>query len=244
MKNYMILVLIAGCFAVNTFAQSGSGTTPMAIETLMMMPKRGMEDKFEAAVVAHNKKFHPEGPYVAGLRKIDYGQKAGWYVWVFGPTTFGSLDTRPTKENGHEQDWNTTVDPLVDEYGAAGLWNYNSELSYGLDIFKKAKHYESWGIDLKPKQYYRFKALCEKLRKTYEADGKTAFLVLDNNLHGKDVADVAIVWSFTTFDEWQKDPGPKATYEKLFGAGSWQTAMDEWMDMINDYTSEIRSNIQ
>jgi len=243
MKKYIFLVLIAVSFAMNTFAQSGSGSTPMVIESQMLLPKRGMEDKFEAAVLAHNKKYHPDGPYVAGLRKIEYGPKAGWYAWVFGPTTYGSLDTRPTKENGHDQDWNTTVDPLVQEYGGTGLWNFNSDLSYGWDLFKKTKHYEIWGIDLKPKQYYRFKTLCEKLKKVYETLGTTAFIVLENNLHYSDGPNFSLIWSFNTYDGWQKDPGPKAAYEKLYGEGSWQTAMDEWMDMVKSYDTEIRSNI-
>jgi len=243
MKKYMIMVLMALCFAVNANAQSGPGSTPMVIESQMILPKRGMEDKFEAAILAHNKKFHPEGPYVAGLRRIEYGPKTGWYVWVMGPTAYGSLDTRPTKENGHQADWDATIDPLVQEYGPTGIYDFNSELSFGWDIFKKSKHYEIWSVDLKPKQYYRFKALCEKLKKVYETLGTTAFIVLDNDLHFKDGPDVALLWSFDTYDGWQKDPGPKATYEKLYGAGSWQTAMDEWMDVINSYDSEIRSII-
>ncbi|MCX6303643.1 MAG: hypothetical protein NT040_01620 [Bacteroidetes bacterium] len=244
MKNYMLMFMLAGSIGMTSFAQSDSLKTPMAIETLMLMPKRGMEDKFEAAVVAHNKKFHPEGPHVAGLRKIEYGPKAGWYVWVQGPVPYSSLDNPLAKEGGHDQDWNSTIDGMIEQYGASGFMNYNADLSYGLDIFRKSKHYETWGIDLKPKQYYRFKALCEKLKKVYGSDGKTAFIVLENNLHGKDMPDVAIVWSFDTYVDWQKDPGPRSTYEKLYGAGSWQTAMDEWADMINDYNSEIRSNIQ
>ena len=243
MKKYIFLVLIAVTFTMNTFAQSGSGSTPMVIESQMLLPKRGMEDKFEAAVLAHNKKYHPDGPYVAGLRKIEYGPKAGWYAWAFGPTTYGALDTRPTKENGHDQDWNTNVDPLVQEYGGTGLWNYNSDLSYGWDIFKKSRHYEIWGIDLKPRQYYRFKTLCEKLRKVYETLGTTAFIVLENNLHYSDGPNFSLIWSFNTYDGWQKDPGPKATYEKLYGEGTWQAAMDEWMDMIKSYDTEIRSNV-
>ena len=244
MKRYIFSIIVAGFLAMNSFGQSGTASLPMVIESQMMLPKRGMEDKFEAAVLAHNKKFHPEGPYTAGLRKIEYGPKAGWYVWVMGPVAYSSLDNRPSKESGHDQDWNTTIDPFVDQYGSTGLWNYNTELSYGLDIFKKSKHYEIWAVDLKPKQYYRFKALIEKLRKVYESLGNTAFLVLENNLHSKDGANVALIWSFNTYTDWQKDPGPKAGYEKLYGEGSWQTAMDEWMDMINGYDSEIRSNIQ
>jgi len=94
-----------------------------------------MEDKFEAAVVAHKQKFHPEGNYFAGLRKIEYGPKAGWYVWVQGPVPYSSLDKPLGKEGGHEQDWNTTVDPLVQDYGYSGFMNYNADLSFGLDIF-------------------------------------------------------------------------------------------------------------
>ncbi|MFZ4522975.1 MAG: hypothetical protein ACOYNC_14795 [Bacteroidales bacterium] len=244
MKKYMLLFMLTGCMALTSFAQSDSARTPLAIETLLLMPKRGMEEKFEAAVIAHNKKFHPEGAHFAGLRKIDYGTRAGWYVWVQGPVPYGSLDKPIGKEGGHDDDWNTTIEPLVEQYGAAGLMNYNPDLSYGLDIFKASKHYETWGVDLKPKQYYRFKALCEKLKKVYESEGKTAFIVLENNLHGKDTPDVALVWTFDTYVDWQKDPGPKATYEKLYGAGSWQTALDEWMDMINSYTSEFRSNLK
>jgi hypothetical protein len=244
MKRYVSLVLVALGLAMNTYAQSGTAGTPMVIESQMILPKRGMEDKFEAAIIAHNKKYHPAGPYTAGLRKIDYGPRAGWYVWVFGPTSYGSLDTRPTKENGHDVDWTTTIDPLVQEYGSTGLFDLNNDLSYGFDIFLKSKHYELWGVDLKSKQYYRFKALCQKLKKVYETLGTTAFVVLDNDLHAKDGPDVVLIWSFNTYSDWQKDPGPKATYEKLYGEGSWQTAMDEWMDIINSYDSEIRSIIQ
>jgi len=244
MRRYILMALLTLSCAIGAYAQTGTASTPLVIESQAMLPKRGMEDKFEAAVLAHNKKFHQDGPYVAGLRKIDYGPQAGWYVWVMGPVAYTSLDTRPSKESGHDADWSATIDPLVQEYGGTGLWNYNSELSYGWDIFKKSKHYEIWSVELKPKQYYRFKALCEKLKKGYESLGTTSFIVLENNLHSRDGADVGLIWSFNSFDEWQKDPGLKGNYEKIYGAGSWQAAMDEWMDMIKSYDSEIRSIIQ
>jgi hypothetical protein len=244
MKKVTFIILIATFIAINTYSQSTPDANPMVIETLMLLPKRGMEDKFEAAVIAHAKKYHPEGPYVAGLRKNEYGEKAGWYLWVMGPSPYSSLDKPLGKENGHEQDWNTTIDPLVEEYGASGLLNYNKELSYGLDILRKSKHYEVWEVDLKPGQYYRFKAIAEKLKKVYEKLGNTSFLVLDNNLHTTGGADLMLVWSFNTYEEWAKDPGPKAEYEKQNGEGSWQRMMDEWRDIINDYDSNIRTNIK
>jgi hypothetical protein len=241
MKMRTIFAVLAIFFACGAFAQSGQDM--QAIEAQMMMPKRGMEDKFEAAVLAHNKKFHPDGPYAAALRKIEYGPKTGWYVWVMGPVPFTSLDTRPTKENGHQEDWDKNIDPLVESYGPTNLMGYHPELSYGLDLFKKAKHYELWMVDLKDGQYYRFKALCEKLRKVYESMGNTAFLVMDNQLHEQKGTDVALIWSFNSYSDWQKDPGPKAAYEKAYGEGTWDLMIRDWMDIINGYTSEIRSNV-
>lgn len=244
MKKITFIILIATLIALNTYSQSGTESTPMVVETLMILPKRGMEDKFEAAVLAHIKKFHPDGPYAAGLRKNEYGEKAGWYFWVMGPVPYSTLDKPLGKENGHSQDWDTTIEPLVEEYGPTGLLSFNTELSYGQDIFKKSKRYEVWEVDLKPGKYYRFKAIAEKLKKVYEAMGNTAFLVLDNNMHTTGGFDVLLVWSFNTYEEWAKDPGPKAEYEKQNGQGSWQRMMDEWMDIVNDYNSYIRTNIR
>jgi hypothetical protein len=243
MKRNVFLALLILTIGYNAYSQSTPDVTPMVIESQRILPKMGMEEKFEAAILAHNKKFHPEGPYVAGLRVVEYGDKAGWYSWIMGPTVCGSLDTRPAKETGHDQDWSTTIAPLVDQYGAVDLYIYNANLSYGLDIYKKTKHEEIWSIDLKEGQYYRFKAICEKLKKVYEQMGNTAFIVLDNAVHTTGGPDVAIIWSFSSYKDWFKDDGPKAAYDKMYGEGSWQTMIDEWKDIIVDYNSEIQSNI-
>ena len=46
-----------------------------------------------------------------------------------------------------------------------------------------------------------------------------------------------------TFKEWSDDPGPRAAFEKMYGAGSWENFMKEWMDILVDYNAEIRSQI-
>lgn len=241
MTKTITLTCIAVMFVFAAFAQTGTEKPTMVTETMYIMPKRGMEDKFEAAVKAHDTKFHSTEQYKAGLRKVEYGEKAGWYVWVFGPTTYGSIDTRPTKEGGHDVDWSTTIDPLVEEYGQTQLWELNQDLSYGMDLLKTAKYYEVWSVKLKRGDYYRFKALAEKLKKTYESIGTSAFIIYNNPLHTANGADVGILWSFNSFDEWSKDPGAKQAFEKLYGANSWQNMLDEWLDVSIDYNAEIRS---
>jgi hypothetical protein len=244
MKKTITLSFVAMLFIGSAFAQTSADKPTTVVETMYILPKRGMDDKFEAAVKAHDLKYHPDGPYKAGLRKVEYGDKAGWYVWVFGPTTYSAIDTRPAKEAGHADDWTKTVDPLVEEYGDTKLFDYNPDLSYGFDKLSKSKYYEVWSVDLKRGQYYRFKALAEKLKKTYESMGTSSFVIFNNPLHSKDGADVGIVWSFNSFDEWSKDMGAKKAFEKLYGDGSWQNMLDEWMDVNVDYNAEIRSFVK
>jgi len=244
MKKTFSFTFIALLFVCSAFAQTSADKPTMVVETQYLLPKRGMEDKFEAAVKAHNTKFHPEGQYKAGLRKVEYGEKAGWYIWVFGPTTYSAIDTRPTKENGHAADWAATIEPLVETYGDIGLWELNEDLSFGMDILKVSKYYEAWSVKIKRGEYYRFKAIAEKLKKTYESMGTMAFLIYNNPLHTTNGADVAMLWSFKSFDEWSKDSGTKQAYEKLYGANSWQNMLKEWNDLIIDYNAEIRSFVK
>lgn len=244
MKKTISLTFIALLLFCSAFAQTSADKPVLVTETMYIMPKRGMEEKFETAVKAHNTKFHPEGQYQAGLRKVEYGDKAGWYIWVYGPTTYASIDSRPAKENGHAADWSSTIDPLVDTYGETTLWEYNSDLSYGMEKLKTAKYYEVWAVKLKRGEYYRFKAIAEKLKKTYESLGNTAFLIYNNQIHTQNGADVGMLWSFNSYDEWSKDMGSKKAYEKLYGDNSWQNMLDEWRAVTIDHNVEIRSFIR
>jgi hypothetical protein len=244
MKKQIGFAMVGLFILTGSMAQTASEAPITVVETMYLLPKRGMEAKFEAAVKAHNVKYHPDGPYVAGLRKVEYGDKAGWYVFVYGPTTYENLDNRPAKVGGHDEDWSNTVDPLVETYGATSLWNLNKELSYGTDFLKKSKYYEVWAVTLKRGEYYRFKSISEKLKKAYESLATGSFIVFENPLHSANSADVGLVWSFNTYKEWADDPGPKAAYEKLYGAGSWQHMLDEWKDILVDYNAEIRSIVR
>lgn len=244
MKNYLLTMLACFLMITGSMAQTAAVAPQTVVENMFILPKRGMEDKLEAAVKAHNAKFHPEGPYVAGLRKVEYGEKSGWYVFIYGPTTYDNLDSRPEKANGHDVDWSTTVDPLIETYGTTSLWNLNKELSFGYDILKKSKYYELWTVKLKDGSYYRFKELSEKLRKAYESLGTTAFIIYESPLHNSNGQDIGLLWSFNTYKEWADDPGPKAAYEKIYGEGSWQNMMKEWRDVCIDYTDEIRSFVK
>jgi len=243
MKKRIMLLSAFLFFAFIAFGQEKEEKKTTVVESVYILPKRGMADEFEKAIKSHNEKFHPEGDHVAGLRRVDYGLKAGWYVWIMGPTTYAALDSRPTKENGHEEDWNKNIDPLVEKYGAVSLWNFNEKLSFGKDLVMNSKHYEAWAVDLKRGQYYRFKAIAKKLMKTSENLG-VAFLVFNNPLHTPKSADIGLVWNFDSYEAWSQDIGFMKEFEKLYGKGSWQNMLDEWYDILVDYNAELRTIVK
>ena len=243
MKKRIIGLAIALFFSFAIVAQTNEEKEQTVVESVYMLPKKGMSQDFEKAIKAHNDKFHQKGDHVAGLRRVDYGDRAGWYVWIMGPTTYSALDSRPMEEGGHQDDWKKNVDPLVEKYGSVSLWNYNEKLSFGKDILIKSKHYEAWAIHLKKGQYYRFKAIAKKLMKTSEKLG-FAFLVFNNPLHTAKSADVGMVWNFDNYADWSKDQGYKKAFESIYGEGSWQNMYDEWMDVIEEYDAELRTIIK
>jgi hypothetical protein len=42
------------------------------VENMYILPKRGMDEKMEAAIKAHDMKYHPDGQCQAGLHKVEY----------------------------------------------------------------------------------------------------------------------------------------------------------------------------
>jgi hypothetical protein len=81
-KKFTIAAIFALMLTAGAIAQPMNDKPTTVVETMYLLPKRGMDDKMEAAIKAHDMKFHPDGQYQAGLRKVEYGDKAGWYEWI------------------------------------------------------------------------------------------------------------------------------------------------------------------
>ncbi|MEP7128310.1 MAG: hypothetical protein ABI729_05555 [Chitinophagales bacterium] len=243
MKKNLLLSFVLALMVASVVAQSGETKPAVIVESMYILPKKGMTDKMEAAVKAHVTKYHPSGTYLAGLRSIDYGLKSGWYVWVMGPTGYAGLDPRPDKVE-HADDWNKNVDPFIEEYGATTINEYDADLSTGREFFIKSDHYDVWAINVQPGEMDRFNEILQKLSKTYVALGDRAFMVYHNMVHTPGGADVGIVTSFTNYVDFGKDWGVKQAYEKLYGVGSWKSMLTTWNEVVVDYNEELRSIVK
>ena len=75
---FLIVFLLAG---VITHAQDSY----IMYETMYIKPKYGKIKEFHAALEAHNKKFHAEGPSAVAIQRVANGARAGQLVWVWAP---------------------------------------------------------------------------------------------------------------------------------------------------------------
>lgn len=241
MKKYVIFTL-AGilCFALGN--AQGENAPKSLFETMYMIPKQGMNKQFEDGVAAHNKKYHESGKdNQAMLRRVEYGNKAGWYVWVMSGT-YSSLDARPNKDD-HSKDWEEKVGQYVDEYGTVDLWSYNDELSFGLDKFRNQKRYESWAVYVRPWQGYRFEDALKKIHKAFEKMGNRTMLVFDAEVSRKGGPDAGLIWGYDKFSDLEADSKLVDTYEEVHGEGSWRLFLEEWKAVVEDVDMEHRIKI-
>lgn len=241
MKNYIIYFL--ACFLFYTTANSQENNEPKSLyETLYLVPKPGMNKQFEAGVAAHNKKFHAPGKdNQAMLRRVEYGNKAGWYVWVMNGS-YASLDSRPV-DDAHSKDWEEQVGQYVEEYGTTDLWSLNKEMSSGMDQFRNKKRYETWAVYLKPWEGYRFDDSMKKLQKAFAKMSDRNMLVFESEVSRKGGPDVGLVWGYDKFADMENDSKLVDTYEEVHGKGSWRLFLEEWKDVVEDVDMEHRVKV-
>ncbi|NMM47823.1 hypothetical protein [Marinigracilibium pacificum] len=241
MKNTLMLVAVCMFFYTATYAQSDDEPA-MLTETIYILPKTGMNKQLEEGVAAHNKKFHAKGgDHEAGLRRVEYGNKSGWYVWLMHGT-YASMDNRPDGDD-HNKDWEDNVGKYVEEYGDIDLWSYNKKLSYGMDRFQNEKRYEVWAVYLKPWQYYRFNEAMTKIQAAFAKMGNRSFLVFNNAINRKGGPDAGIVWGYNNFADLERDSKVSETFNEIYGDGSWMNFIEEWKAFVIDIDEEHRSKV-
>ncbi len=232
----------AGLLFFNTAISQEEKKPKSLYETMYILPKPGMNKQFEEGVAAHDKKFHASGEdNQAMLRRVEYGNKTGWYVWVMNGT-YSSLDSRP-EDDTHSKDWEENVGKYVEEYGTTDLWSLNQELSYGMDKFKNQKRYETWAVYLKPWQGYRFDEAMKKLQKAFEKMGNRTMLVFDSEVSRKGGPDTGLIWGYDKFADLEADSKLVDTYEEVHGKGSWRFFLEEWKASVEDVDMEHRVKV-
>lgn len=236
MRNLTKILIGIFCIPMFLFAQDGEEPKYRMSELIYIKVKMGMEPKFIEAVKGHNAKYHNEEPYESSLFMISSGMESGWFVWAMGTMTFSDMDGAPG-EGAHMDDWRKNVDPFVKEYGRTEYWRLNEKLSYSDGDSEPLQLL--WFLDIERGEFYRFRAFMEKVAKIH-TDKKEEIHVWMSQFYQPDGRDVAISWPMDKWadmdnEEWKM----KDEFNKEYGEGAWDDALEEWKDVVDMTSQEI-----
>ena len=237
MKNLILgLIFLPICL----FCQSDND--PTLFEVINIEVKPGQEKAFEAAVKAHNKKFHPEGIYAAHLYSNLNGPNGGKYTWIMGPTTFTALDSRPG-EGAHDDDWKN-VTAVSQETDSPRYWSSDAKLSHRVVNAANTKSL-IWIYDIKPNQEARWSELIAKVKKVYDEKRPTESFGVSWNEFSDTKAgnDVAIIFSFDKWSWMDRKSNFIKDFEEVFGAGSWHTFLNAMAETVDGRVDWLRTKV-
>jgi hypothetical protein len=228
----MIVFLLAG---VINYAQDSY----IMYETMYIKPKFDKIKEFNAALAAHNKKFHAEGPHAAAIQRVANGSRAGQLVWVMGPLTFTDLDDRPS-DQAHQDDWSTVM-PYIDEVTEVEYWRMDPDLSYTPEgwNFTPKIHVRSW--ELKHGRSEEFLSIMKKIVEVFRAKKyDNSWHVYWNYFQNGNGRDIAGVFGFNNWSFYDEDPVFIKDFEEIHGEGSWAQTYEIMTQVTAEMTEELR----
>ncbi|MBK7427323.1 MAG: hypothetical protein IPI60_10010 [Saprospiraceae bacterium] len=238
MKNLLFILI---CIPLIAFSQKE--TQPDLYEVINIHVKKGQVDAFEAAVKAHNAKFHPkDGQYHARLFSNLNGPNGGTYAWIMGPTSWTAMDNRPSKGD-HDTDW-AKVEALVEKFESPSYWKFSHELSQVIDNISPPKRL-IWMYDIKRGQTARWSGLVEKVKKVYEVKRPTEpFWVTLNEFSDTGAGmDASIIFAFDNWSWMDRKSNFAKDFEEVHGEGTWHNFMNEFNDTIEGRVDWLRNRI-
>lgn len=208
-------------------------------ETMYMKPKADMSESFNAAMTEHNKKFHATGASTVRIFYTVNGAYEGQYVWVMGPLTYTSLDSRP-KDKAHDDDWNKVMMSMA-EVSQVEYWKQSKDLTYnpaGSDKFQKRLIRV---FDVKEAHGKEFDELLENLLAVVKKQGLPYSMnVYYNEFQTGNKRDVAVVYGFDKYSIFDKDFGFVKAFNEMHGEGSWANQMQRMRENTHSMVEELR----
>lgn len=236
-KNIWIGVLIIAClFNFELSAQKMVEDYSMVF-TLSMTPVRGQEKALKEALKMHNEKFHKEGKFAAWVQEVLTGQSAGDYVWLMGPSMFRDYDNRP-EIAGHDGDWQTNIDKMVEKYGPSEYWKKDGKLSFTPENEGDNKYTQVWILDIAKGQWLKFNSLMEKILAVNKKRGE-GMNIYTNEFSSGDGRDVALVWGIKSWSEMDIDDPLKNHYEAMYGKDSWAKFLEDWFASVDKVSQAL-----
>ncbi|MCG2419308.1 hypothetical protein K8089_09760 [Aequorivita sp. F47161] len=233
--------LIFASLLMPLLALSQNSTEYSVFENDLLTPNPTQIGQFEKGITAHNKKYHNEGPTGVRVYWISTGPRTGSYVWVMGPLPWSSLDS-PAQKEGHAADWRANVAPyLMPGSGfQTSFWKFNADLSF----FPKDFTIKNMAVDTWDIKRGKYKEALTMVKKVHDVNVSKSlddtYGIYTNEFPStKEGRDLAVI-SFFDKSAWLgENHSIEKKYEEMYGAGSWDKFLGDWMEVTNGGDTEI-----
>lgn len=225
------LVLFIGLIAF-VFRASIAQTDYTQVEVMSLTPKADKVDLFKKGLAAHNKKYHPAGPYHVSISYAYSGPNTGNYTWFMGPTTWTQMDGRPDKGE-HQLDWDKNVTPHLQTTGPVSYWRLNKDINYqpeGAPATTKSRVRFQY---VKPGQMDRYVEQMKKVLEVNKATKSKMSFQLWTHYGFTDGPNAVTVSNFANWAVLDAGGNFTGEFEKVHGAGSWDRFIEELDLCIN-----------
>ena len=206
------------------------------------------------AMSKHNKKYHNEGPYTAGVYNVVSGPNTGKLVWRMGPLNYKHFDNRPS-DGGHDEDWRDNVMPNVKKISMGEYWKQDDKVSNVEMLADGAQSYPILHVRFfevhKGKGHqidHLFKQISNAVK---DMDGDNPWGLYYNEFRqgykvGRHIATVGFLKNWAEYDV---DNNFKEHFLKVNGEDSWnafdkgmeETFSNSW-DEIEEYNAYMSGN--
>ena len=239
MKKSIITSL---CFLIFLgYADAQDNETHM-YETIYITPIPGKISELNAALSAHNKKYHGEGDYTALVQSVITGRRTGDYVWLMGPGNFTRLDSRPA-EGGHDDDWTNNVLVNVSEVANAEYWVRDDKAFYSPEDYSGDKIRIRFH-KVKTGKGQKYREMFNKIVEVYRAKTYKQTVTLYRNrfptAYGRTGATVTGFSNWSMYDE---DGTFVADFNSVHGEGSFAKWIEEFRTLLDWTDNEVRQNM-
>ena len=202
-------------------------------EVIFLLPKEEKTSEFIEKIKLHDSKFHNKvGEAKTSLRYISAGMKSGYYAWAEGPMQYSYVDSKGEIE-GHQEDWDRNIAPLIKDEGGANYYSLATPISYTNDNLNyDANIVEVVGFKISDKKgsqekvnqtLYRWKKAFEK------GDSSQEFRIFYPNLKDESEADIYIVWpheNMNSIETWSFEVNKYI--DEVYGEGASKEQWDTW----------------
>ena len=158
--------------------------------------------------------------------------KSGYYAWAEGPMQYSYVDSKGEIE-GHQEDWDRNIAPLIKDEGGANYYSLATPISYTNDNLNyDANILEVVGFKISDKKgsqekvnqtLYRWKKAFEK------GDSSQEFRIFYPNLKDESEADIYIVWpheNMNSIETWSFEVNKYI--DEVYGEGASKEQWDTW----------------